>query len=156
MNDVFVTCIKNGRCDQFGRPLESGASYTLSWSLARDLWLSGYVSVTDAAVFDSSSVDVRRPNLAAELAAIGVYSEPTAAPMGGPGAGMGVCNPAYVPAGLVGLSGYTDKMHDNFGNYIKILVQVGDWSKRPCCQSVLYCAARASAARFSCRQWLRR
>ena len=57
-------------------------------------------------------------NLAAELAAIGVYSEPTAAPMGGPGAGMGVCNPAYVPAGLVGLSGYTDKMHDNFGNYI--------------------------------------
>ncbi|MBK8759210.1 MAG: hypothetical protein IPM03_01965 [Sulfuritalea sp.] len=71
MNDVFVTCIKNGRFDRFGRPLESGSSYTLSWSLARDLWLSGYVSVTDAAVFDSSSVDVRRPNLAAELAAIG-------------------------------------------------------------------------------------
>lgn len=118
MNDVFVTCIKNGRFDRFGRPLESGSSYTLSWSLARDLWLSGYVSVTDAAVFDSSSVDVRRPNLVEELAAIGVYSAPTAAPMGGPGAGMGVCNPAYVPAGLVGLSGYTDKMHDNFGNYI--------------------------------------
>lgn len=71
MNDVFVTCIKNGRFDMFGRPLESGSSYTLSWSLARDLWLSGYVSVTDAAVFDSSSVDVRRPNLAAELAALG-------------------------------------------------------------------------------------
>ena len=70
MNDVFVTCIKNGRFDQFGLPLESGSSYTLSWSLARDLWLSGYVSVTDAAVFDSSSVDVRRPNLSAELAAI--------------------------------------------------------------------------------------
>ena len=70
MNDVFVTCIKNGRFDQFGRPLVSGSSYTLSWSLARDLWLSGYVSVTDTAVFDSSSVDVRRPNLAAELAAI--------------------------------------------------------------------------------------
>ena len=57
-------------------------------------------------------------DLAAELAAIGVYSATTAAPMGGPGAGMGVCNPAYVPAGLVGLSGYTDKMHANFGNYI--------------------------------------
>ena len=57
-------------------------------------------------------------NLAAELAAIGVYSAPTAAPMGGPGAGMGVCNPAYVPAGLVGLSGYADKMNANFGNYI--------------------------------------
>jgi len=71
MNDVFVTCIKNGRFDMFGRPLVSGSSYTLSWSLARDLWLSGYVSVTDTAVFDSSSVDVRRPNLAAELAAIG-------------------------------------------------------------------------------------
>ena len=71
MNDVFVTCIKNGRFDRFGRPLESGSSYTLSWSLARDLWLSGYVSVTDASVFDSGSVDVRRPNLAAELAAIG-------------------------------------------------------------------------------------
>jgi hypothetical protein len=70
MNDVFVTCIKNGRFDMFGRPLVSGSSYTLSWSLARDLWLSGYVSVTDTAVFDSSSVDVRRPNLSAELAAI--------------------------------------------------------------------------------------
>ena len=43
-------------------------------------------------------------NLAAELAAIGVYSAPTAAPMGAQGAGMGVCNPAYVPAGLVGLA----------------------------------------------------
>lgn len=72
MNDVFVTCIKNGRFDRFGRPLVSGSSYTLSWSLARDLWLSGYVSVTDASVFDSSSVDVRRPNLSAELAAIAV------------------------------------------------------------------------------------
>ena len=57
-------------------------------------------------------------NLAAELAAIGVYSAPTAAPMGAQGAGMGVCNPAYVPAGLVGLSGYADKMNANFGNYI--------------------------------------
>jgi len=57
-------------------------------------------------------------NLAAELAAIGIYSESTAAPMGGPGSGMGVCNPAYVPAGLVGLSGHTDKKHANFGNYI--------------------------------------
>jgi hypothetical protein len=105
----------------FGRPLVSGSSYTLSWSLARDLWLSGYVSVTDTAVFDASSVDIRRPNLAAELAAIGIYggySESTASTMGGPGSGMGVCNPAYVPAGLVGLSGYTDKMHANFGNYI--------------------------------------
>ena len=118
MNDVFVTCIKNGRFDQFGRPLVSGSSYTLSWSLARDLWLSGYVSVTDAAVFDSSSVDVRRPNLVEELAAIGVYSVPTAAPMGEQGAGMGVCNPAYVPAGLVGLSGYNDRSSPNFGNYI--------------------------------------
>jgi hypothetical protein len=69
MNDVFVTCIKNGRVDQFGLQLVSGSSYTLSWSLARDLWLSGYVSVTDASVFDSGSVDVRRPNLSAELAA---------------------------------------------------------------------------------------
>lgn len=121
MNDVFVTCIKNGRFDRFGRPLESGSSYTLSWSLARDLWLSGYVSVTNSSVFDASSVDIRRPNLAAELAAIGIYSgygESTASTMGGPGSGMGVCNPAYVPAGLVGLSGYTDKMNANFGNYI--------------------------------------
>lgn len=57
-------------------------------------------------------------NLAAELAAIGVYSAPTAAPMGAQGAGMGVCNPAYVPAGLVGLSGYNDRSSPNFGNYI--------------------------------------
>lgn len=121
MNDVFVTCIKNGRFDRFGRPLVSGLSYTLQWGLARDLWLAGYVSVTDSSVFDASSVDIRRPNLAAELAAIGVYSgysESTASTMGGPGSGMGVCNPAYVPDGLVGLSGYTDKMNANFGNYI--------------------------------------
>lgn len=71
MNDVFVTCIKNSRVDQFGRPLVNGASYALSWNLARDLWLSGYVSVTDASIFDASSVDVRRPNLSAEIAAIG-------------------------------------------------------------------------------------
>jgi len=38
--------------------------------------------------------------------------------MGGPGAGMGICNPDYVPAGLTGLSGYTDRMNANFGNYI--------------------------------------
>ena len=76
MNDVFVTCIKNGRFDQFGRPLVSGSSYTLSWSLARDLWLSGYVSVTNSSVFDASSVDIRRPNLAAELAAIELLSPP--------------------------------------------------------------------------------
>ena len=118
MNDVFVTCIKNGRFDQFGRPLVSGLSYTLQWGLARDLWLSGYVSVTNSSVFDDSSVDIRRPNLAEELAAIGIYSESTASPMGGPGAGMGVCNPAYVPAGLVGLSGYNDRASPNFGNYI--------------------------------------
>jgi hypothetical protein len=121
MNDVLVTCIKNGRFDRFGRPLVSGLSYTLQWGLARDLWLAGYVSVTDSSVFDASSVDIRRPNLAAELAAIGIYSgysESTSAPMGGPGAGMGICNPEYVPAGLTGLSGYTDRMHANFGNYI--------------------------------------
>lgn len=57
-------------------------------------------------------------NLAAELATIGVYSSSTDAPMGGPGAGMGICNPDYVPAGLTGLSGYTDRMNANFGNYI--------------------------------------
>lgn len=61
MNDVFVTCIKNGRFDQFGRPLVSGSSYTLSWSLARDLWLSGYVSVTDAAVFDQDPLSGTSP-----------------------------------------------------------------------------------------------
>ncbi len=72
-------------------------------------------------------------NLAAELAAIGVYSAPTAAPMGAQGAGMGVCNPAYVPAGLVGLSGYTDKMHANFGNYIH--------PASGCCRSGCGCAA---------------
>lgn len=54
----------------------------------------------------------------ANLATLGVTNLTTEAPMGGPGAGMGVCNPAYVPAGLVGLSGYTDKMNANFGNYI--------------------------------------
>ena len=62
--------------------------------------------------------DVLSKGLAAELAAIGVYSAPTAAPMGEQGAGMGVCNPAYVPAGLVGLYGYTDRSSPNFGNYI--------------------------------------
>jgi len=72
MNDVFVTCIKDGRFDLFGRPLVSGLSYTLQWGLARDLWLAGYVSVTDSSVFDAGSVDIRRPNLAAELAAAGV------------------------------------------------------------------------------------
>lgn len=54
----------------------------------------------------------------ANLATLGVTNLTTEAPMGGPGAGMGVCNPAYVPAGLVGLSGYADKMNANFGNYI--------------------------------------
>lgn len=57
-------------------------------------------------------------NLATELATIGVYSSLIAAPMGGPGAGMGICTPDYVPAGLIGLSGYTDRMNANFGNYI--------------------------------------
>jgi len=57
-------------------------------------------------------------NLATQLAEIGVYSTPTAAPMGAQGAGMGVCNPTYVPAGLVGLSGYNDRASSNFGNYI--------------------------------------
>lgn len=118
MNDVFVTCIKNGRFDEFGRPLVSGLSYTLKFGLARDLWLAEYVSVTDSSVFDASSVDIRRPNLAEELAKIGVFSSLLAAPMGGPGAGMGICNPDYVPAGLIGLSGYTDRMNANFGNYI--------------------------------------
>ncbi len=97
MNDVFVTCIKDGRFDRFGRPLVSGSSYTLSWSLARDLWQAGYVSVASISVFDedplagTSPLDdfniaralslTRQPsqtaaNISAELAAVGFGSGP--------------------------------------------------------------------------------
>lgn len=68
MNDVFVTCTQNGRSDQFGMPLVSGNSYTLPWSLARALWLSGYVSVTNTSIFDGGDRDVYRSNLSEELA----------------------------------------------------------------------------------------
>lgn len=93
-----------------------GTVEVASANLAKDLVASG--KATYANPSDNPASSTQPPGLAAALAEIGVYSEPTAAPMGGPGAGMGVCNPSYVPAGLVGLSGYADKMHANFGNYI--------------------------------------
>ena len=58
MNDVFVTCIKNGRSDQFGRPMVSGSSYTLPWMLAKSLWQSGYVSHTSPAVFNGGGTNL--------------------------------------------------------------------------------------------------
>lgn len=74
MTIVAVDCIKNGRADQFGGPLVSGGSYTLPWSLARSLWLSGYVSVTNPSIFGGGDTDVYLSNLAASLAEIGVPS----------------------------------------------------------------------------------
>lgn len=74
--------------------------------------------IRNVSVGDGPTAIASQANIAAQLSAIGVYSAPTAAPMGAQGAGMGVCNPAYVPAGLVGLSGYNDRASPNFGNYI--------------------------------------
>lgn len=39
------------------------------------------------------------------------------APMGGPGAGLGVCPPEILPEGMEPLPGYTDRLHRHWGNY---------------------------------------
>ena len=39
------------------------------------------------------------------------------APMGGPGAGLGVCPTDILPEGMEPLPGYTDRLHRHFGNY---------------------------------------
>ena len=53
MATVAVTCIKNGRADQFGRPMVSGTDYpAIEREHARSLWNAGFVSVADASVFD--------------------------------------------------------------------------------------------------------
>jgi len=39
------------------------------------------------------------------------------APMGEAGAGMGICPAEYLPDGMTPLSGYTERTHDNWGNY---------------------------------------
>lgn len=139
MANVAVTCIKNGRSDSFGRPLVSGTYYpSVEIETAKALWNSGYVSVADASVFDqdplagTSPLDdfniaralslSRQPaqtiaNIAAELAAIGVRSPGYG--IGVPnttGFGVGIC-PETLPAGVFGMSGYTDPASENYGNY---------------------------------------
>ena len=39
------------------------------------------------------------------------------APMGGPGAGLGVCPEEVLPEGMEPLPGNTDRRHQHFGNY---------------------------------------
>lgn len=56
-------------------------------------------------------------NLAAELAAIGVYSNSTTTVVGEQGFGVGIC-PETLPEGMAGMAGFTDKASVNFGNYI--------------------------------------
>lgn len=93
-------------------------SGTLTQGGTSAIALSGTTQITLQVTEANWDGFAQETDLATALAAIGIYSELTVASMGGPGAGMGICKPDYVPAGLVGLSGYTDKMHANFGNYI--------------------------------------
>lgn len=139
MANVAVTCIKNGRSDSFGRPLVSGTYYpSVEIETAKALWNSGYVSVADASVFDqdplagTSPIDdfniaralslSRQPaqtsaNLAAELAALGLRSPGYGIGVPDtPGFGVGIC-PETLPAGVFGMSGYTDPASANRGNY---------------------------------------
>lgn len=37
---------------------------------------------------------------------------------GAAGFGVGICPPAILPTGMTPLTGYTDKYHDNYGNYV--------------------------------------
>jgi hypothetical protein len=62
MNDVFVTCIKNGRVDSFGIPLIAGTYYpAVEINTANALWNAGYVSVADASVFDQDPLSGTSP-----------------------------------------------------------------------------------------------
>lgn len=52
---ITCTIIKNGRADEYGRPLTIGQSYTGSYYFVKDLVRSGYASVKDQCVFDDDS-----------------------------------------------------------------------------------------------------
>ena len=52
ITEVSAVCVKSGRTDVFGRPLEVGTFYQLPIGYARSLVQSGHVTVSDLSVFD--------------------------------------------------------------------------------------------------------
>lgn len=58
MENVTVTILKSGRCDDWGRPYAVGNSYSVEFNEARSLWQSGFASVVDSAVLNDNYTPV--------------------------------------------------------------------------------------------------
>lgn len=58
MSNVTVTILQSGRCDDWGRPLVAGNSYTLDYDRAKSLWQEGFAFVPDSAIFEDDNTPV--------------------------------------------------------------------------------------------------